>query len=313
MRRILLCMGIILLFTGITIGAGKEVGVIGSIDSAKKEILVNVKSGTNLNMGDLLEIETESGKIILNVTFPMTTTSKCKIQGKGNFSELKKGMAVSRYSKDDESPKEDITGKAGETKEFGDLKFVFIKGGQFKMGSPKSEKERQDHEKQHPVKVSSFWMKKHEVTQREYKDVMGRNPSKFGGRDAPVEQVTWYEAVEYCNKLSEKQGFKPYYGINKDTKDADNTSEYDKLKYTVTIIGGTGFRLPTEAEWEYACRGGATTPFHYGNKLDSAMANFDGHYPYNAGDGLVRNKTLPVGSFKPNAYDLYDMHGNVAE
>ncbi len=193
------------------------------------------------------------------------------------------------------------------------MEMVYIKGGTYMMGSPESEKNRSSDEKQHRVTVSPFRMGKYEVTQKQYEEIMGENPSSFKGDNLPVELVSWYNAVEFCNKLNEKHGLKPYYKIDKRRKDPNNKSEYDDRKWVVTIAGGNGFRLPTEAEWEYACRAGTITAFHYGDKMDSSMANFDGNYPYNADKGVYRGKTIAVGSFKPNAYGLYDMHGNVWE
>ena len=177
---------------------------------------------------------------------------------------------------------------------YGDIEYIQIPGGSFMMGSIIK----------HQVTLSAFQIGRFEVTQQEYQSVMGTNPSKFKDNARnPVECISWYDAVEFCNKLSEKQGLKPYYSIDKSRKDPLNKSEYDRYKYTVTILGGNGYRLPTQAEWEYACRAGTTTKFCYGNRLDSSMANF----------GENNKKTLPVGSFKPNAWGLYDMHGNVDE
>jgi len=310
MKRILLSAGVILLLAGIATGAGKIVGKIGNIDARTKEVTVNLKSGINLNMGELLEIRTENGNINLVVTFPMQTIARCKIKGDGKLSDLSKGMEVCRYSKEAEQVP---AAKAGDTVKFGDTEIVFIEGGTYTMGSPENENERGVDENQHKVTISSFWMSRFEVTQKEYSEVTGTNPSSFSGDNLPVEQISWYDAVEYCNKLSEKHGLKPFYKIDKNKKDPNNRDSGDTLKYTVKILGGDGFRLPTEAEWEYACRGGTTTAFHYGDSLASTMANFHGGYPYNADSGVSREKTTPVGYFKPNAYGLYDMHGNVYE
>jgi len=203
--------------------------------------------------------------------------------------------------------------KTGKTATFGHMEFVLVTDGTFTMGSPESEAERGTDEKQHTVTVSPFWIGKYEVTQKQYEDVMGTNPSSFKGDNLPVEDVSWYDVVEYCNKMSEKYGLKLYYNVDKNRKDPGNTNKNDNIKWTVTIAGGNGFRLPTEAEWEYACRAGTTTAFCYGYKLDSSMANFDGNCPYNSGKGTYREKTTVVGSFKPNAWGLYDMHGDVWE
>jgi formylglycine-generating enzyme required for sulfatase activity len=166
---------------------------------------------------------------------------------------------------------------------------VLINGGTFTMGSPANEPERESNEIQHQVTVSSFYMGKYEVTQAEYRAVMGTNPSEFKGDNLPVENVTWYEAVEYCNRLSRQEGRTPAYTIN-----GENVT---------WNFNANGYRLPTEAEWEYACRAGTTTPFNTGNNITTSQANYDGTYS---------GKTA-VGSFAPNPWGLYDMHGNVWE
>ncbi len=157
------------------------------------------------------------------------------------------------------------------------------------MGSPESEEDRSDDEgPQHRVTISSgYWIGKYEVTQRQYERIIGVNPSYFKGADFPVEHVSWDDAQAFCRKL---QGRLP------------------------RELAGKTARLPTEAEWEYACRAGTITPFYYGDSLDSSMANFDGNNPYGGGrEGEYRERTTPVGSFQPNAWGLYDMHGNVWE
>jgi hypothetical protein len=140
------------------------------------------------------------------------------------------------------------------------------------------------------ITVNSFYMSKYEVTQREYQEVMGKNPSGSKGKNLPVEQVKWYDAIEYCNKLSSKDGLTPVYTINGEDVTWNRSAN--------------GYRLPTEAEWEYACRAGTTTDFNTGTDITSKQANI-----YNKNT----QKLKPVGSFKPNAWGLYDMHGNVSE
>jgi formylglycine-generating enzyme required for sulfatase activity len=197
------------------------------------------------------------------------------------------------------------------------LGFVLINGGTFIMGSPVQEVDRHHDETQHSVMVDSFYMAKYEVTQAEYTAVMGVNPSFFRGAHLPVENVTWYNAVEYCNKRSEKEGKTPTYSIDKTRLDPNNhaPAEHDKVRWIVTWNKkADGYRLPSEAEWEYACRAGTTTPFCTGDNITTSQANYDGNIPYNKNArGVYREKTTPVGSFLPNRWGLFDMHGNVDE
>lgn len=163
------------------------------------------------------------------------------------------------------------------------LDMVEILGGSFNMGSPPNENGQTKYEEpQHTVNMPAFFMGKFEVTQEQYQQIMGSNPSTFKGAKRPVEQVSWNNAVDFCNKLSQKTGRK--------------------------------YRLPSEAEWEYACRAGTTTPFHFGETITTELANYDGNYTYaSAPKGKSRQETTEVGSFPPNAFGLYDMHGNVWE
>jgi len=163
------------------------------------------------------------------------------------------------------------------------------------MGAPAGEEGRSDDEgPQHSVTVPEFWLGKYAVTQAQYQAVMGTNPSLFSenGANRPVEQVPWQEAVAFCEKLCQQ--------------------------------AGRTYRLPSEAEWEYACRAGTTTPFHFGATMTTDLANYRGTdweiggstYPGNYGQGphgVFRETTTEVGSFPPNAFGLYDMHGNVLE
>lgn len=163
------------------------------------------------------------------------------------------------------------------------LDLVPVTGRCFLMGAFPKEKERRETEiPQHQVKVSSFWMGQYPVTQSQYMAVMGDNPSRFKGADRPVERVTWYQALEFCKRLSEQTG--------------------------------NLYRLPSEAEWEYACRAGTVTPFHIGDVLTTDFANYNGKYTYGLGPkGSERKETTQVGQFVANAFGLYDMHGNVWE
>ncbi|MGE5861330.1 MAG: SUMF1/EgtB/PvdO family nonheme iron enzyme [Ignavibacteria bacterium] len=160
------------------------------------------------------------------------------------------------------------------------IEFVDIPGGTFKMGSPVTEQGRKDDEIQHEVTLSAFKMSKYTITFEQYDifcDAAGR--AKPWGRvrgNLPVTQVTWYDAAAFAEWM--------------------------------------GCRLPTEAEWEYATRANTTTPFYTGNCLTSDQANFNGEEPYiNCEEGKFREEAMPVGSFPPNAFGLYDMHGNIWE
>ncbi|CRZ33494.1 formylglycine-generating enzyme required for sulfatase activity [Herbinix hemicellulosilytica] len=174
------------------------------------------------------------------------------------------------------------------------------------------------------IVINDFYISKYEITQYEWKMIMGDNPSEFKGDNYPVENVSWYDAIEYCNKRSIKEGLEPYYNIDKTSKDPFNISEYDDIKWTVTINeNANGYRLPTEAEWEYAASGGQKSK----NYIYSGSDNADkaAWYWRNSGDEYLKgdwswpkiasnnNRTKPVGSTKPNELGLYDMSGNVRE
>jgi formylglycine-generating enzyme required for sulfatase activity len=178
--------------------------------------------------------------------------------------------------------------------------FARIEGGTFAMGSPAGEVLHQDDEVRHEVTVSSFFMKIYEVTQEEYERVMGNNPSHAKGKNLPVETVNWDEAIEYCNRLSESEGLSPVYSRSGDM--------------VIWNTKANGYRLPTEAEWEYACRAGTKGPFYTGENLTTHEANYNGYRPYNKNaQGSYMNTTMPVGNYPPNPWGLYDMHGNVCE
>jgi formylglycine-generating enzyme required for sulfatase activity len=176
------------------------------------------------------------------------------------------------------------------------LDMMRIPSGSFMMGQTEAEKVElirqvgeQDYKAwyanelpQHQVTLAAFSMGKYPVTQAQYQAVMGNNPSNFKGDNRPVEGVSWHEAMEFCDRLSKKLG-QPY-------------------------------TLPSEAQWEYACRAGTTTPFHFGETITTDLANYDGTGTFASGPkGVFRQETTDVGLFPANRWGLYDMHGNVFE
>ena len=181
------------------------------------------------------------------------------------------------------------------------IEMVKIPGGTFMMGTEDEEIKRlvkkynsglyKDESPEHEVTVSGFYMAKFQVTQAQWKQVadlpqvereLKPEPSHFEGENLPVERVSWYDAVEFCQRISKATG-----------------KEY---------------RLPSEAEWEYACRAGTTTPFNFGETITSELVNYNGNFTYaNEAKGEYREETTPVGSFPANGFGLYDMHGNVWE
>jgi formylglycine-generating enzyme required for sulfatase activity len=172
------------------------------------------------------------------------------------------------------------------------MRLVLIPAGEFLMGAPDSDNEAPADEKpEHRVRITRpFHLGITQVTQRQYHEVTGTNPSTFeGSMDLPVESVSWKDAVAFCNALSAREGLEPYYDLG-----------------AWTCLGGKGYRLPTEAEWEYAARAGSTTRYSFGADESSL-----GEYSWFLGN--ARDRTHPVGQKQPNAFGLHDMHGNVWE
>jgi formylglycine-generating enzyme required for sulfatase activity len=194
----------------------------------------------------------------------------------------------------------DFLGQSVEVTNSIGMKLILIPPGEFLMGSPVSEAERSSDEKQHRVRITKpYYLGIFEVTQSEYERVMGTNPSWFslsgsGRGDVvkqepnrfPVETVSWEDAVEFCRELS---------------------------ALPEERAAGRVYRLPTEAEWEFACRAGTAMPFHFGSQLNGQEANCDGSYPYGTTKGPCLQRPTTVGSYASNGFGLFDMHGNVWE
>ncbi|WP_343039247.1 MULTISPECIES: formylglycine-generating enzyme family protein [Cyanophyceae] len=173
------------------------------------------------------------------------------------------------------------------------LEMVQIPRGTFLMGAAEGEEETdKDEFPQHLVRIPEFFLGKYPVTQGQWRavitglpkieDDLDPDPSEFKGETHPIEAINWYEAVEFCKRLSQATG--------------------------------RNYRLPSEAEWEYACRAGTTTPFSFGDIITTDVANYDGNYTYGQSPkGDYRKQTTPVGSFPANGFGLYDMHGNIRE
>jgi formylglycine-generating enzyme len=167
------------------------------------------------------------------------------------------------------------------------MKMVAIAGGQFAMGVNQGPV---DAKPAHPVRVDGFLMDEQEITQQVYEKVVGKNPSRLKQPQNPVEQVTWSAAARFCNARSLQEGLKPCY----------NTNNWE------CDFSASGYRLPTEAEWEYACRAGTSTGYYFGDNAKQ-LKNFAWF------EGNSQAQTHPVGQRKPNAWGLYDMSGNVWE
>jgi formylglycine-generating enzyme required for sulfatase activity len=234
------------------------------------------------------KLEPEEPKKPVIVTPPLSVFNFEIVQVDAKGEQIKKESKQSQYFSQDLG--NDIT-----------LEMVAIPGGTFLMGTEDEEIERlvkkfnwegfRRERPQHKVTVQPFFMGKYPITQAQWKAIaatakididLETNPSNFTGNELPVESVTWYQATEFCKRLSREK-----------------EQEY---------------RLPSEAEWEYACRARTTTPFYFGETITGKLANYDARYTYSGEpNGEYREETTPVGQFPPNAFGLYDMHGNVWE
>ncbi len=188
-------------------------------------------------------------------------------------------LTLVAHGEDKKSKKNTFTNSIG-------IKFRFISPGNFMMGSPQDEQNRNKDETQHLITLKKgYYIGVTEVTQHQWRKMMEKNPSEFqtNGDNFPVESVSWFDVQAFIRKLN----------------DIESTDKY---------------RLPTEAEWEYACRAGTTTPFAFGKCLSPNLANYDGRYSaINCPNGKFNKKTVPAATYPANDWGLYDMHGNVWE
>lgn len=192
------------------------------------------------------------------------------------------------------------------------MELLLVRGGTFAMGSPVDEPERERNEAQHTVVLTqSYYLGTCEVTQKAFETIMGYNPStKRGDAQLPVETITWFDAILFCNRVSELERLEQAYKIVVTSTEGRHVTFADVERK----MSSTGYRLPTEAEWEFACRAGTTSPFSFGNTVTTSNANFDGQTPYRGSEkGPFTRQTLPVHALPPNAWGFYQMSGNVFE
>ena len=286
----------------------------GSRERRRPWLLLGMIAGTVAMIVFIVMIRRDSKPHVLQPTQPTSGARPAPL--KSPFS-----VDVAREAQDAWGKYLGLTGK-GEVNSVG-MSFVVVPPGEFEMGTPTSEAGRAEAEgPQHIVRLTkAMLVGTHEVTQRQFQSVMGYNPSYYpasvDGRTfenvdtgaLPTENVSWYDACLFCNALSRKEGLPDYYAIEVRDRKGKNV-----VRANVTIRGGTGYRLPTEAEYEYFSRAGTTTPFWFGFVHDGTQGNVMGTRPYGTTlPGRFLSRTTAVGSYAPNPFGIFDTDGNVGE
>jgi formylglycine-generating enzyme required for sulfatase activity len=236
--------------------------------------------------GIIIYLTTDKNQVTLDFGEPKSTVSATVKQDGRTIGEV----TIEPKPPESSVPRKESVGPSA------DVELVLVPAGLFEMGSPDSDLDADDVEKpRHPVRITRpFYLGVCEVTRGQYRAVTGETPSYFeGSDDLPVERVSWWDAVKFCNQLSRARSLPPFYGVNGET-------------VTVLDWSATGYRLPTEAEWEYACRAGSAARYSFGNDPGN-LRDYAWHKQNSKG------KTHPVRQKRPNAWGLFDMNGNVWE
>jgi formylglycine-generating enzyme required for sulfatase activity len=250
--------------------------------------------------------------------FPGTDTAPLGMRGQGLPVQFPYKAPAARKAQ--ESWARELGFDSWQVKSKSGLQLVVVPPGTLLMGTPASEPERTPAEgPQHEVRISkAMLVGAHEITQQKFEDVMGYNPRYYRQRPEvrnlnveqfPVENISWWDACEFCNQLSKREDLSEYYRLTDVRKGAQGI-----LSATVEVLGGSGYRLPTEAEFEHFARAGTTTPFSFGSVHDGSQGNLLGTKPYGTTrPGVALHRTTTVGSYEPNPFGIYDVDGNVSE
>ncbi|MCU0533377.1 MAG: SUMF1/EgtB/PvdO family nonheme iron enzyme [Hydrococcus sp. Prado102] len=287
----------------------QQQSLLGQASRQQEARLAQLQEQLNRDRSDLAQLRAEIERLKQNKTISDVTSSPPKVQ----IPQTKPALAPTELPSEPvgiqelnfqvaivEPQERPVSHETATARYFSEdlgngvfLNLVCLPGGTLLMGSPENEAGRESHEDpQHSVEIQPFALSQFPITQAQWQAIahlpqidrpLNPDPSNFKAPNLPVEQVSWYDAVEFCARLAR--------------------------------LTKRDYRLPSEAEWEYACRAGTTTPFHFGETISSDLANYDGSYTYSfEAEGQYRQQTTPVGSFGvANAFGLYDMHGNVWE